>query len=137
MEKTIEKIIERLKDFEPTQNDKRQIIKWLGELIQLRKQCEVPQRDVELQRGILVMRNEKCGKLAKMMQEVLGQEDKFKVGDIVWVEDDDGKRVKRVFWYFCGGEDCNGFPYVCFNPDDSSRGECFDKAELCVARAEL
>ena len=62
MEKTIEKIIERLKDFEPTKNEKRQIIKWLG------------------------------------------------------VENDDGKRVKRVFWCFCGGEDYDGFPYVCFDP---------------------
>lgn len=83
MEKTIEKIIERLKDFEPTKNERRQIIKWLG------------------------------------------------------VENDDGKRVKRVFWHFCGGEDYDGFPYVCFNPDDSSCDECFDKAELCIARAEL
>lgn len=137
MERTIERIIERLKDFEPTKNDRRQIIKWLGELIQLRKQCETLQRGVKLQKDILIMQRDKICKLVKMMQESLGQEDKFKVGDIVWVEDDDGKRIKRVFWYFCGGEDYDGFPYVCFNPDDSSRGECFDKAELCVARAEL
>lgn len=134
---TIKRIIRVFTDFDPSKKVRRQIIKCLEELIQLRKQNRALASAVALQKSALLMRNEEFNKLVYKMQKALGQEDKFKVGDIVWVEDDDGKRVKRVFWHFCGAEDYDGYPYVCFNPEDSRIGDSYDNAELCTAREDI